>query len=230
MSRADINIDITSGDDLIFDNSNNPFFNESQWEGEEGGYPVLGVRLAEEGANVLQPQNELSIDTFTKIPKSNVTENKFLIYFYYIDNLGNRTETAKHFAIDEKQRSIAPFNAQKIDKIGHNLIYDPTAPETYLGRDGGIIVRTFENGDFFIEDSIEQNEKMLLIANKGNMLSNPTNGVEITREINGISDRDGVKKRIRNEFSRDELKITRLEISTVDGTISVDSEELFKNQ
>ncbi|MEM6734472.1 MAG: hypothetical protein AAF620_00240 [Bacteroidota bacterium] len=229
MNRNDILIAIASSDDLTVVNSNNPFFHTSNYEGDENGFPVLGVELTSTGSNVLSFQAGLVMDDFVQIPESNITDTPFLIYVYHVDNLGIRTETPKFFAVDEKQRLITPFNVRGIDDFGYNIVFDGSVYQSYLGNRGGFTLRTYEIGDFSIDDSIEQNEKMLLLANKGNLLNDPTKGVEILREINGVSNIQELENRIRKEWAKDELKVDRISI-TEDGRISVDSSELFEDK
>lgn len=229
MPRQDIIVNIAENDDLYFENLNNPFFHEATWEADENGYAVLAIQLSALGSNVLDPESEsgIQVDEFTQVPQLLEAEKNFLIYFFHIDGFGVRTESPKYFALDSKWRNITPFDVQKIDLVGQNIVFDSEAISSYGGNNGAFIVTTYEEGDFLIDTSIDQNEKMLLIANKGNMLNDSIKGVEMVKELNGNLDRDKLGNKIRLEWELDELSLDSITFNS-DGSLEIKSSELFE--
>lgn len=67
-------------------------------------------------------------------------------------------------------------------------------------------------GDFAIGESSEQHKKLLLLSNKGEWKEKPMRGVGILR-FTETSDKTGLAREIASEFSRDGMKIAKIEIN-----------------
>lgn len=227
MNRHDVLIDIVGNDDLHFENNNNPFFNGAVWEGTQNGNDVLAVTLTSLGDNRIDVDsvNELVIDTFVQIPKAFESERSFEIYVTYTDQDQKIFMSSRFIAVDSKNRPISPFDVQRIDQIGQNIRFDASI-RVPGSQKGAFVVTTYEEGDFEINDAINQNEKMLLLANRGNYLAKPTRGVEITRELNGVRDQDALELKIRTELLKDDLVANEIQITQ--DNIALNSKEKFE--
>ena len=81
-------------------------------------------------------------------------------------------------------------------------------------------------GDFVVEDSVEQNEYMLLNIAEGSFLQSPISGVGLNRFLQSPIGGQEIIDIITNKFTLDSLRIITLDVDAT--TISVTSEP-FEN-
>ena len=69
-----------------------------------------------------------------------------------------------------------------------------------------------QNGSLVVGDSTLQNQKLLLVASKGELKENPTSGVGIVRYLE-TSDSDELAREIRRVFSQDGMTVNQIKIN-----------------
>jgi len=89
-----------------------------------------------------------------------------------------------------------------------------------------IIVSKVVMGDFVVEDSVSQNEYILLNIDEGSYLQSPISGVGLRNYLQSPSGGQEMVDVIVSKFSLDNLGIVQLDIN--DSTISITSEPLEK--
>jgi hypothetical protein len=77
-----------------------------------------------------------------------------------------------------------------------------------------------ENGDFIIGDSTEQNQHLLLLANKGEYKQYPKAGVGINGYFLDEAEQDMLRE-IRSQFENDGMKVKKLVYA--DGKLKIDA-------
>ena len=88
-----------------------------------------------------------------------------------------------------------------------------------LDETGDIMVN---NGSMVIEDSTLQNQYVILVAQKGEFKEYPTLGVGIS-DMLGDDDVLEWKKRIREEFAKDDLKVNKIDLNLQTGKLEIDA-------
>ena len=88
-----------------------------------------------------------------------------------------------------------------------------------LDQNGDIMVR---NGGMVIGDTTLQNQYLILVAQKGEFKEYPTLGVGIS-DMLGDDDPLEWKKRIREEFAKDDLKVNKIDLNLHSGEINIDA-------
>ncbi|MDR2472138.1 MAG: hypothetical protein LBD53_01060 [Tannerella sp.] len=76
-------------------------------------------------------------------------------------------------------------------------------------------------GDFAVGESSAQHQELLLLSNKGEWKENPMRGVGVIRFVE-TGDKTGLAREIASEFSRDGMKIAKIEINIPD--VEIDAE------
>jgi hypothetical protein len=225
--RKDIILD--DSDDLYIENTVNPTFSVAAYEGEENGASLAAVRLNNLGANNLDTDRngDLSIEAFIKLEEGFEGTNPLLLTFYYIDRYGRRFETPRLPLMGEKGEMLDKYTLRNIDPSGYHIRYQRNVGVRYNNYEGAFVASPFEQGDFLIDVSISQNEKILLIAGKGNILEHPLRGVDALQEINSNIDRDTMRDKVLKEFEKDELALLEFDIDTATGFLIIKSDELF---
>lgn len=79
---------------------------------------------------------------------------------------------------------------------------------------------SIENGDFVIGESTNQQQKIMLLADKNEFKENPTVGVGIETYLDDESPAD-MHREIRLQFSKDGMKVKS--IKTIEGKINIDA-------
>ena len=77
------------------------------------------------------------------------------------------------------------------------------------------------NGDFVIGESTEQNQKMLILADKAEFKEYPMRGVGVLRYLEEETP-DNLAREIRQEFTIDGMTVNKIKIAN-DLTIQVDA-------
>jgi hypothetical protein len=77
------------------------------------------------------------------------------------------------------------------------------------------------NGDFVIGESTEQNQKMLILADKAEFKEYPMRGVGVLRYLEEETP-DNLAREIRQEFTIDGMTVNQIKIAN-DLTIQVDA-------
>jgi hypothetical protein len=88
-----------------------------------------------------------------------------------------------------------------------------------LDETGDIMVR---NGSIVIGDVSLQNQYFILIAHKGEFKESPTLGVGIS-DMLGDDDALEWKKRIREEFAKDDLRLNKIDLDLQTGNLEIDA-------
>jgi hypothetical protein len=88
-----------------------------------------------------------------------------------------------------------------------------------LDQDGDIMVR---NRSIVIGDTTLQNQYLILLAQKGEFKEYPTLGVGIS-DILGDDNVLEWKKRIREEFAKDDLKANKVDINLQTGELEINA-------
>jgi hypothetical protein len=88
-----------------------------------------------------------------------------------------------------------------------------------LDENGDIMIK---NGSMVIGDSTLQNQYMILAAQKGEFKEYPMLGVGIS-DILGDDDVLEWKKRIREEFARDDMKVNNIDLNLQIGDIKIEA-------
>jgi len=88
-----------------------------------------------------------------------------------------------------------------------------------LDETGDVMV---QNGSMVIEDSTLQNQYLILLAQKGEFKEYPTLGVGIS-DMLGDDDALEWKKRIREEFAKDDMKVNKIDLNLQTGEINIDA-------
>jgi hypothetical protein len=225
--RKDILID--EEEDLLIKNTVNPMFSVGVYDGEYDGKSVLAVPLQALGNNNLDQfrTGTLSINTYVKLPANFAGTNYILVYFYHIDRNGLEIRSPKLLLINGKAQLLDVNGLHEVSPGGHLVKYLKDIPVTYEGYKGALVAENYEQGDFAIDNSIPQNEKMLLLASKGNILEHPLKGADVIADVNGNVDRDTMREKIVREFEKDELEVLHFEVVTKDGMIIIRSNELY---
>ena len=68
------------------------------------------------------------------------------------------------------------------------------------------------NGDFVIGDATLQNQKLLLLAEKGELRQHPVSGVGVRNYINDEDGLLGLQVDIQSEFEADGMRVNQLEV------------------
>lgn len=227
--RRDILID--ENDDLLIENTENPIFSVGEYEGESEGASVMAVRLMSLGDLNLDPdrKGDLRLDTFAKAEEGFAGPNPLLVYFYFIGSRGERLTSPKLPILSDKGAVLNLQSLREVDEIGFSVRFQRNVGVTYKGYVGAFVASAVEQGDFAIDVSISQNEKMLLVADKGNILEHPLRGVGAIQELNSNIDRDTMRDKVMREFEKDELLVGEFDIDRQTGLISIKSGELFDN-
>jgi hypothetical protein len=82
---------------------------------------------------------------------------------------------------------------------------------------------TTKNGDFILlndSQNIEQDENIIIISNKGNIISNLLLGVGIYNYLNGPIPISEISNNIKKELTKDNIIVTSLQISGNDININ----------
>jgi len=84
---------------------------------------------------------------------------------------------------------------------------------------GEVIVK---NGSVALGDVTLQNQYMILVAQKGEFMEHPTLGVGIS---DALRDDDVLewKKRIREDFAKDDLKVNKIDLNLQTGSLEIDA-------
>ncbi|MDR0206044.1 MAG: hypothetical protein LBI45_02140 [Bacteroidales bacterium] len=88
-----------------------------------------------------------------------------------------------------------------------------------LDETGDIMVK---NGSMVIDDSTRQNQYLILVAQKGEYKEYPTFGVGIS-DMLGDDDVLEWKKRIREELTKDDLKVNKIDLNLQTGEIEIEA-------
>jgi hypothetical protein len=88
-----------------------------------------------------------------------------------------------------------------------------------LDENGDIMVR---NGSIVVGDASLQNQYLILLAQNGEFKEHPTLGVGIS-DILHDDDELEWKKRIREEFAKDDLKVNKIDLDLQTGEIAIDA-------
>ncbi|MCL2290822.1 MAG: hypothetical protein FWC34_09020 [Bacteroidetes bacterium] len=88
-----------------------------------------------------------------------------------------------------------------------------------LGQDGDVMIR---NGSMVVGDSSLQNQYMILVAQKNEFKEYPTLGVGVS-DMLGDDDVLEWKKRIREEFKKDDLKVNKTDLDLQTGELEIDA-------
>ena len=88
-----------------------------------------------------------------------------------------------------------------------------------LDENGDIMIR---NGSMVIGNTVLQNQYLILVSQKGEIKERPTLGVGIS-DMLGDDDVLEWKKRIREEFAKDDLKVNKIDLNLQTGDITVDA-------
>lgn len=225
--RKDILID--EEEDLLIKNTVNPVFSVGVYDGEHDGKSVLAVPLQVLGTNNLDQYRTgvLEISAYVKLPASFAGTNYILVYFYHMDRNGAEIRSPKLPLINGKAQLLDVNGLNEVSPGGYLIKYHKDIPVTYEGYNGAMVAENYEQGDFVIDNSIPQNEKMLLLAGKGNILEHPLKGVDVLQDVNGNVDRDTMREKIVREFEKDELNVLHFEVLDKDGMIIIRSNELY---
>lgn len=73
------------------------------------------------------------------------------------------------------------------------------------------------NGDLYIDECTLQNQKLLLITEKGSLKHEPITGVGIATFILDEADGNTIKREIQSEFEADGLRIKTLNVPSLAG-------------
>jgi hypothetical protein len=82
-------------------------------------------------------------------------------------------------------------------------------------------IPVIENGDFKADDSLQQEQKLLLATTKGEWKANPLVGCGVINSINDENPQNMIAE-IKRQFKADGLKIQYLAI--VNGELNIDAE------
>ena len=80
-----------------------------------------------------------------------------------------------------------------------------------------------QNGSMVVGDATLQNQYFLLVAHKGEFKEYPTLGVGISDMV-GDEDELEWKKRIREEFKKDDLKVRTIDLDLQTGKIEIEAQ------
>ena len=89
-----------------------------------------------------------------------------------------------------------------------------------LDENGDIMVR---NGGIAIGGTSLQNQYLILLAQKGEFKEYPTLGVGISDMLHDDDELEW-KKRIREEFAKDDLKVNKIDLNLQTGNIVIDAQ------
>ena len=87
-----------------------------------------------------------------------------------------------------------------------------------LTADNDLMVK---NGDFVIGDATEDNQRLLILAEKGSLRHAPTRGVGIRRYLQDENPREMLRS-VRKELTRDGMKVTA--INYHNGKLKIDAD------
>ena len=79
------------------------------------------------------------------------------------------------------------------------------------------------NGSMIVDDVTLQNQLFLLVAHKGEFKEYPTLGIGISDMV-GDEDELEWKKRIREEFKKDDLKVSTIDLNLQTGKIEINAQ------
>lgn len=227
--RRDILLD--DNDDLLIENVTSPVFAIGRYEGEENGASVMAVRLPSLGDASLDPDRvgALQLNTYVKLEENFAGGNPLMAYFYFVNDRGERQESPRLPLISGKGQVLDRYTILAVDQQGYQVWYQRNVGMRYNGYEGAFVVGPFEQGDLVIDYSIPQNEKLLLLTGKGNLLEHPTRGVDALQELNSNIDRDTMRDKVMQEFEKDELMVESFDLDKQTGLITIRSSELYDN-
>lgn len=228
--RRDILLD--DNDDLLIENVTSPVFAIGRYEGEESGASVMAVRLPALGDADLDidRRGALRLSTYVKLEEGFAGGNPLLAYFYFVTERGERLESPRLPLIGGKGQLLDRYTILAVDPQGYQVWFQRDVGVRYNGYEGAFVAGPFEQGDLVIDFSIPQNEKLLLLAGKGNLLEHPTRGVDALQELNSNIDRDTMRDKVMQEFEKDELMVEAFDLDKLTGLITIRSSELYDNR
>lgn len=109
-------------------------------------------------------------------------------------------------------------------KLRQNFSSAPTSVPTTATEIESFAFESVLLGDFIVENSVQQNEYILLGSGEGSFLQNPTYGVDLSNYIQSPNSDQDLINLIVDKFSQDALRVVNIEKN--DGEISVESEDL----
>lgn len=92
-------------------------------------------------------------------------------------------------------------------------------PQDYILNDAGDL--KIQNGDFVFGNVTDQNQKLLLLAEPGELLHAPLRGVGL-RSYQDDENPQQMVRNIRKEFVQDGMKVKSIEITK--GNLEIDAE------
>lgn len=80
--------------------------------------------------------------------------------------------------------------------------------------------------DIFVNNSIEQNEYFLLVADAGNIYHQPITGVGLKNYLNSDIISSGLAQKIQEQFTIDKMFVNSATVNPETGSINIDSTEI----
>lgn len=214
--RTDIQFDYTSAE-ITLKRSIPQFTVIFEWEREDD-YVAYGVCKINKDININLLKRGLGIS----VPFMS-SNKRIMLSFRIVDNSGNESviynkrkggEYYDLMSIRGEELMTTDLPVLSIDGIYRVVLDDDVA---YLCD--------FNEYDFTLCESLEQNKVFLLMCNPGNLYQYPTTGVGILKYLNSNVGSSGLGNKIKEQFNMDDMYVEKANIDQEKGIITIDARE-----
>lgn len=236
MPRGDVQIDFETNDLKIEKFKLNKYV-KSSWEYNASNNTVtVSVEVPRQYADGSVPSLDWKsyvapVRFLEEITGANDT-SEVRLYFYYVDLNGLSVPISNlQLANENSEYSLRYLDVQNYNE----LISGKREEEEYvfnyrIDASTGweyFVMNVLVLGDFVVENSVNQNEYVLLNGNEGSFLQNPTFCVGAKNYIQAPTNDEGFLQTIVEKFAQDSLRV--LGIARINDVIELQSEE-FNNR
>lgn len=208
--RKDIEIDLQNNDINLIKRPP-AYSSDLKWVSEDDEY-VYGECVLQDHLNFTNLNRGIGL----LIPQKDSTK-KIKIRFAMIDYKDNKIDTGYLIVKDLDNKELIGSKLPLISDEFYFRIY--LEDEFYLLTNG-------YNTDLSVEESKEQNEYLILVANKGNLYNSPLSGVEINKFLNGDILKSGIETIIQREMEIDGMVVNAIKYDINTGDLDINTEEI----
>jgi hypothetical protein len=232
MARGDIQIDTEVNDLRIEKVNSNPYITSSWSYVDVLNYVEIEVLVPFQYADGIDSTLDWRTLVATTRSLGEIDDSydalQVLVSYRYIDTNGlKQTITTLQLAHEPEGDTIRYLTVQ----LFNELVVDAGKQKDFLynyRKDADtsheyFILNTLVLGDFVVENSVNQNEYILLNANEGSFLQNPTFGVGAGNYIQAPTNDETFLQTIVDKFAQDALRV--LGIQKSEEVIEVQSED-----